>query len=71
MSNWISVEERLPEILDTWGMRPDSSDFVMVSDGGLEVDMANLIGLVWRTAYSGEKLPYAPTHWQPLPEASK
>lgn len=72
MSNWISVEDRLPEIGDDPGYGCYGSAWVLVChlfDGKKEVTKAKLIKVPTRTRWRDEfNDTLNVTHWQPLPE---
>lgn len=70
-NNWISVEERLPEMTDRYGL---ASDRVLVAYGVKDkhVRFGKLRGQEWITTNND---PFARqeliTHWMPLPAAPK
>ena len=53
---WIPVEERLP----------DRSNWVIITGNGL-VSVGCFDSVLWYAA-DDLRLPFEPTHWQPLPE---
>ena len=72
MSNWISVEDRLPEA--STGERGDFSVDVLVCDVDVGIEVSKFYGVKsakenW-SAFSSEEPDYdfQVTHWQELPE---
>lgn len=62
MSKWVSVDDRLPEIVTTPGFLP-ASDYVLVFvDGDCEAQMAVFRQDEWFVAYSGERVTGVITH---------
>ena len=60
---WISVEERLPKLIDPYG----HSANVLVSNGrcSVDIDFYQADGCWYeQTMYQSDKI----THWMPLPE---
>lgn len=73
MSNWISVEEALPEVSSPWG--PKNHD---VKYNKVQIYSPSTIGVdtghYWGTDIDGPMKGWSimgVTHWQPLPPAPK
>jgi len=63
MSNWISVEDRLPEVgtmVLAWSKTNDDYEFAWIEKDGS-----------WDLAHSGWASPASITHWMSLPEPPK
>lgn len=72
MNEWISVEDRLPDVYDT------GSTFICATTaGGLQKGVMPLTfeallvnnKSVKRWLWNGRKAPWEVTHWMPLPES--
>ena len=64
MSEWISVDERLPDV--------EVSVLCLWSDGHHESATLECVDdSLWHCLDDGEMLQSDPTHWQPIPEPPK
>lgn len=74
MSEWISVEERLPEMKEMYKSGPLTSGRVLVALKGGAVDIGTLSETYthrrrWQCEFWRQM--FMVTHWQPMPEPPK
>ncbi len=75
MTQWISVEERLPEegksvlIWNKWV--GDCDENPHIAHWSYWYPKKNVRELVWHESFNEGYASYTPTHWMPLPERPK